>query len=309
MASVRDAFFNEVYNLVKQGEDIYIITADLGAPGLDAFRQDFPERYISVGIAEQNLITVAAGMALAGKKVIAYGLNPFPVTRAFDQIRCLMAELKIPITVCALNAGICSAECGFTHMPIEDMAMLRTLSNIEVYNPTDESISVQLACDVVNRRVPKIVRFDKALGGEIYNISDVNFDKGFTCTGSSGHAKVGIITNGVYAKELNAVIASDELTDGKLMDLYKLPIDEKALCREIELCDHIITIEENVKAAGLGSMILEILSDHGIVKKVSRYGLDMSNGYYNVFTSRDYIRMNQKIDIDSVLLEIKKLMD
>lgn len=309
MTSVRDAFFDKVYNLVKQGEDIYIITADLGAPSLDAFRQDFPERYISVGIAEQNLITVAAGMALAGKKVIAYGLNPFPIVRAFDQIRCLMAELKIPITVCALNAGICAAECGFTHMPIEDMAMLRTLSNIEVYNPTDETISVQLACDVVNRKVPKIVRFDKTLRGKIYNINDVNFDKGFTCIGNTGHAKVGIITNGMYTKELNAAIASGKLTDGKLIDLYKLPVDEKALCKEIDLCDHIITIEENVKLAGLGSMILEILSDNGIVKKVLRYGLNMSDGYYDVFTSRDYIRMDQKIDIDSVLLEIKKLMD
>ena len=96
---VRDAYFSEIYELTKLGEDIVIVSADLGAPSLDLFRRDFPQRFISVGIAEQNLLSVAAGIALAGKKVIAFGLNPFPVTRAFDQMRNLLNNLQIPITV------------------------------------------------------------------------------------------------------------------------------------------------------------------------------------------------------------------
>ena len=113
MPTVRDSFFNEIYNQIRSDEDIYVITADLGAPSLDALRKDFPNRYISAGIAEQNLIEVSTGLAWTGKKVVAYGLNPFPITRAFDQVRCLMAELKVPFTLCALNAGLCSAESGY----------------------------------------------------------------------------------------------------------------------------------------------------------------------------------------------------
>lgn len=307
VASVRDAFFNEIYNLVKKGEDIYIITADLGAPSLDDFRRDFPDRYISVGIAEQNLITVAAGMALAGKKVIAYGLNPFPITRAFDQIRCLLSELKLPVTVCALNAGICAAECGYTHLPIEDMAMLRTLSNVEVYNPSDENVSIQLAHDTISHSIPRVIRFDKYINGIIYDSEQIDFDRGFSSLNKNGLADVCIVTNGIYVKELNYIFkGNDEYSNVKLIDLYKIPVDKNSLIKELMLCKKIVTVEENTKSAGLGSMILEILSDNKIERRIKRLGLNIPNGTYDVLTDRSFIRKDLGLDISNVLYEIYK---
>ena len=297
MASVRDAFFTEIYSQVKNGENIFIITADLGAPSLDDFRRDFPNRYISAGIAEQNLLQVAAGMSWGGVKVVAYGLNPFPVTRAFDQIRCLMAELKTPITLCALNAGVCSAECGYTHMPIEDMAMLRTLSNIEIYNPSDELVSKRLARATVHTNKPRIIRFDKSINGIIYNEDDFYSNVGFGILGNKENAKLGIITNGCYTRELYQVCA-DKFKKIKIIDLFRLPVDEEALCREIEKCNYIMTVEENVKSGGIGSMVLEIISDYSISKKIRRFGLNFSRGYYDIFTNRSLIRKDQQIDIN-----------
>ena len=259
MSSVRDVFFNNIYEMVNQGEEIYVITADLGAPSLDAFRRDYPEKYISVGIAEQNLISVAVGMALTGKKVIAYGLNPFPITRAYDQIRCLMAELNVPITVCVLNAGLCSAECGYTHMPVEDIGMLRMLSNIEIYNPTDEVISQNIARDTLTCNKPRIIRFDKTLNEKIYP-SKYDLESGFGILGEKEAAKVCVVSNGCYIKELrNAFEQNDNYKSVKLIDLYRIPFDEKLLLEEIKKCENIITVEENVRACGLGSLMLEIL--------------------------------------------------
>ncbi len=298
MASVRDAFFTEVYNQVKKGENIYIVTADLGAPSLDDFRRDFPDRYISSGIAEQNLIQISAGMTWGGCSVIAYGLNPFPVTRAFDQIRCLMAELNVPLTLCVLNAGLCSAECGYTHMPIEDMAMLRTLSNIEIYNPSDETISRKLARETVHTSKPRIIRFDKSISGIKYD--DVDFNKGFTIQGKAGKAKLGIVTNGCYSRELSDFFSKNS-DCVKLIDLFKLPVNESLLAKELSDCGSIISVEENVKRGGLGSMILEIMSDYGVNKSVKRFGLDFTKGYYDVFTNRSYIRQSQGIDTDHLL--------
>ncbi len=309
MASVRDAFFNQIYECVKAGDDIYIITADLGAPSLDDFRKDFPERYISVGIAEQNLVTIAAGLALGGKKVIAYGLNPFPVTRAFDQVRSLMAELEIPVTLCALNAGLCSAECGYTHMPIEDMAMMRTLSNVKIMNPTDETIARKLAAETVVCNVPRFIRFDKSIAGTIYEEEDIDFERGFSIIGNKGQSKLGIITNGCYVKELNQWMQQSQNTDGiKLFDLYTLPVDEQALVDEIGKCQQMITIEENVLAGGLGSLLLEIMSDHEIMRPVKRMGLDTKKGYYHVFTNREYIRKDQFIDMDNIMKHIYSVL-
>ncbi len=309
MVSVRDSFFNTIYELTKSGEDIYIITADLGAPSLDEFRRDFPERYISIGIAEQSLVAVAAGLALGGKKVIAYGLNPFPVTRAFDQVRILMAEQKIPITLCALNAGLCSAECGYTHMPIEDIAMLRTLSNVEIVNPTDETISRKLAKEIVSSDIPRVIRFDKALNGCIYNEEDIDFRKGYVVSGSNKESKVGVVTSGCYAREIRNWIAENDCESNvKLLDLFSLPVDEEALVKELMACEHIVTIEENVLQGGIGSMILEILSDKSCGKRVKRMGLDLRKGYYDVFTGREYIRKEQQIDIVRVGQEISRLL-
>lgn len=305
MASVRDAFFSEIYKMVKNGENIYIITADLGAPSLDDFVRDFPERYISSGIAEQNLIEIAAGMTWGGCSVVAYGLNPFPITRAFDQIRCLMAELNVPITLCVLNAGLCSAECGYTHMPIEDIAMLRTLSNIEVYNPSDENISKKLARETGRTNKPRIIRFDKSINGVMYD--NMDFGKGFEVQGRKGKAWLGIVTSGCYSKELSQV-CQKKYKNVKLVDLFKLPLDEDALMEEIMNCEYIISVEENVKQGGIGSMILEILSDHGVEKSVRRYALDLKTGYYDVFIDRNYIRKTQGIDIDYLLNIIDEYM-
>ena len=260
MSSVRDAFFNELYAQIKNGKDIYLVTADLGAPSLDVFRKELPSRYISSGIAEQNLIQIAVGMTWAGGKVVAYGLNPFPITRAFDQIRCLLAELKTPITLCCLNAGLCSAESGYTHMPIEDFAMLRTLCNIEVYSPSDETISRILAKQTSNACAPGIIRFDKSINGSIYSEDEIDLNKGFAVKGKSKTSKLCIISYGCYSQELyNELLNKDLLNEVKLIDLFKFPVDEDKLVEEISECEHVVSIEENVRAGGIGSFILEVL--------------------------------------------------
>lgn len=305
MPSVRDAFFNEIYNLVKSGEDICIITADLGAPSLDDFRRDFPERYISVGIAEQSLVSIASGLALGGKKVIAYGLNPFPVTRAFDQVRCLMAELNIPITLCALNAGLCSAECGFTHMPVEDMAMMRTLGNVRTFNPTDETIAMKLARETEECKYPRFIRFDKSLNGALYPDEQVDFSDGFVCLKESGHYDIGIITCGCYAKELRDWALNESGT--QLIDIFEFPNNKTKLLETMKACNAILTVEENVLSGGIGSYILELLSDGGIYKPLKRLGLNFEKGYYDVFTSRDYIRNGQDISIEKIISTAERL--
>lgn len=303
MSTVRDAFFNEIYNQICNDEDIYVITADLGAPSLDALRKDFPNRYISAGIAEQNLIEVSSGLTWAGKNVVAYGLNPFPITRAFDQVRCLMAELKVPFTLCALNAGLCSAECGYSHMPIEDISMLRALSNIEIYNPSDEYISTLLAKQTSKITTPRIIRFDKSINGYMYDYVDLN--KGFAVQGNKEFSKVGVVASGCYSKELSPICNKLNI---KLIDVFKFPFNESLLIDELLKCEHIVTVEENVLKGGLGSAILELLSDFNLAKKVERFGLKLTNGYYGVFTNRQFIRKDQLIDIDSLVHHLSNLL-
>ena len=298
--SVRDAFFYRVFDLIQTGADIVVVTPDLGAPSLDALREHYPERFVSVGIAEQSLISVAAGLALTGKRVVAYGLGPFPVTRAYDQVRCLLSEMDIPVTVCLLNAGLCSAECGYTHVPIEDMGIVRALPNLRVYNPTDESLSQKLADEICTGKHPHIIRFDKYLRGTLNTGEELDVPKGFTEYGVSGG--LAVVTYGHLVPELRSI--ADELLRGgkriKVIDAFALPADEEKLAAALSDCGSILTVEEHVLASGLGTYLLELLSDRRLMIPVRRMGLRFSDGYYDVFADRAYIRRDQGLDRGSV---------
>lgn len=300
--SVRDSFFHQIFGMVREGADIVVVTSDLGAPSLDEFRRLFPERYISVGIAEQSLITVSAGLALAGRSVVAYGLNPFPVTRAYDPIRCLMAERKIPVTLCALNAGLCSAESGYTHMAIEDVGMVRMLSNLQVTTPSDEGMAEELAMGTATATCARYIRFDKTISGRIYGSGSIDFQTGFCMYGGGQAARLCIVTNGCFVQQLRILVDDYERRQIpiRLIDLHTLPADEEKLVKELGSVQCILTIEEHVLACGIGSLVLEILSDHQLRIPVRRFGMDVRDGYYQVFTDRNYIRKAQKLDEGSI---------
>ncbi len=306
MASARDVFFNEVYRRVREGEDAVIVTPDLGAPSLDDFRRDFGNRFISVGIAEQNLVAVASGLAMAGKKVIAYGLNPFPVTRAFDQIRNLMAYKKIPITLAALNAGLCSAEAGFSHVAIEDVALMRTLANVKVVNPSDGTLAKAAARLSMEGSRPLFIRFDKQVQYDLYETSEVDFDKGFMEYGSG--RDVAVVTSGYLAERLRGTAKRLE-GDGiatTVLDCYCLPVDESALLQRCRDSRMVVTVEENALPGGLGSMVLEVMADAGVGKPVKRFGVNVGGDYFRRLGNREYIAGRYHLDADHLYEDVKQ---
>ncbi len=296
---VRDKFFETVYQKTKQGEDIVIVSSDLGAPSLDNFRKEFPNRFVNVGIAEQNSIAVAAGLQMAGKKVITYGLNPFPVTRAFDQIRNLVSSLNIPVTVTALNAGSCSADAGYTHVAIENMSLLNTLDNLPMFNPTDETIAELLVDEILEKPMPRYVQFDKQLEGNLYAKENISFDKGFVSNRMD--SDVVIVTYGIMAAKC-FVLASDI----KVLDCFRIPFDEKSFMEELDGCRRIYTLEDGVIHGGIGSMVLELVHDNHIDIPIKRYGLRLQNGYPKVFANRDYLWKQEGLDVNLIMDEIKR---
>ena len=268
LPSVRDAFFSEIYRMTEQGEDIVIVSADLGAPSLDEFRRKFPHRFVNVGIAEQNLLSVATGLALSGRHVLAFGLNPFPVTRAYDQLRNFLGDLRIPVTVAALNTGTCSAECGYTHMPLEDFAMVRMIPSIKMVNPSDTAIAKIAARELVTSSLPAYIRFDKFLTEKHYQESEVDFQKGFFEIRSS--EQFAVITTGNFSAVLKDNIEGESPS---FFDCYAFPLDTDLLAERLKPFSCIVTLEDQTPCAGLGSLVMEVLSKHGIVKPIRSLGI------------------------------------
>ena len=157
----RNIFLESVIKKVESGEDIIIVSCDLGAPIFDDFKIKYPNRFISVGIAEQNLISVSGGITLEGKKVIAYGANPFVVTRAYDQIRNLISMMKIPLCIVGVGTGLSIAEYGATHYITEDLALIRMCPNIDAYSVSDALLAKWLGENFTDFERPCYIRFDK----------------------------------------------------------------------------------------------------------------------------------------------------
>lgn len=308
LPSVRDAFFSEIYRMTEQGEDIVIVSADLGAPSLDEFRRKFPHRFVNVGIAEQNLLSVATGLALSGKHVIAFGLNPFPVTRAYDQLRNFLGDLRIPITVAALNTGTCSAECGYTHMPLEDFTMVRMIPSIKMVNPSDTSIAKAAARELVMSSLPTYIRFDKFLTKEYYQESEVDFQKGFFEMHSS--KRFAVITTGNFSAMLKESISTVAIQGEtpSLFDCYAFPLDADLLAERLKSFSCIVTLEDQTPCAGLGSLIMEILSKHGLVKPIRSLGIE-SKYWEGRIMNRNAIYDEMGYDIKSLGKRLQKTFE
>ena len=308
LPSVRDAFFSEIYRMTEQGEDIVIVSADLGAPSLDEFRRKFPHRFVNVGIAEQNLLSVATGLALSGRHVIAFGLNPFPVTRAYDQLRNFLGDLRIPVTVAALNTGTCSAECGYTHMPLEDFAMVRMIPSIKMVNPSDTSIAQVAARELVTSSLPTYIRFDKFLTEAYYQESEVDFQKGFFEMQAS--ERFAVITTGNFSSMLKNRINTIKIQgeSPSLFDCYAFPLDTDLLAERLKPFSCIVTLEDQTPCAGLGSLIMEVLSKHGIVKPIRSLGIE-SKYWEGRIMNRNAIYDEMGYDIKSLEKRLQKTFE
>lgn len=302
MNNPRELFFNRVYDMVKNGEDIMIVTSDLAGPSLDNYRQDFPEHYLSVGIAEQSQISTSCGLALGGKKVIAWGVNPFIVTRALDQIRNTVSLMNIPIVFLGLQAGLSGAILGPSHVALTDLSLIRTCENITTYNPSDLGICKDIFDDVLQFNKPCYVRIDNGVN---YNIdrNGLNVNDGFSKIRDGRDLLV--LTTG-YHVNICADVVDSLNSDIALIDVFKFPCNKSALAEEIKKYKKIITIEEHLLQGGFGSFVLEIMADHEIVLPVKRAGIDSEKGCYEFYGDRKFFNEHFGLDKDGLTSFIKK---
>lgn len=296
----RNAYLNEIMRYVCEGQDIILVSADLAAPSLDQFRRNYPQRYVSVGIAEQNLISVACGIAMTGKIVIAYAANPFTITRAYDQIRNAVSMMNIPISIVGVGSGFNLPEFGATHYTTEDIGLMRLCPNINIINISDIVMARKAAEYSIYSKKPLYIRLDRLTNDSIYNIENINFDKGFERI-HNGSGTL-IAATGVMSFELyQRCREKKDLIKPKVLDVFSFPFDQKKFVSEAEGVNKIITLEECSYNGGLGSAIIECINDYGVPITVERYGIDFKDGFPEDFGSRKYFTDRYKLNIDDVL--------
>lgn len=303
---IRDAFFQEIYNIAVQDKNVIFITADADSFVLRDYKRDFPEQFINVGIAEQNMVTVAAGLALSGKKVFILALIPFIVLRCFEHIKVDLCSMNLSVTIIGLGAGFASGIDGPTHHAIDDIAIMRVLPEMTILNPSDSTLSANCAQIAYKTNGPVYVRLDKGKFPELYK-PDYDYSMGLKVIRPL--QEVNIISTGFMTKEavkLTAELEKYSLRVG-LIDLYRIkPLNSTLLLGFIDKSHYLISIEENSIVWGIGTIISELLTDNHKNIIFKRIALEDTQCFD--YGTREWLIQYYGMGVDDMVKKILKVL-
>jgi transketolase len=279
--AMRDSLLETVFNCMGRDKKICFISADFGSPILDKIRQEYPERFVNVGIAEQNLINVSTGFALEGCTVFAYAIAPFITMRCYEQIRVNLAILsqirKVNVNLIGVGAGFSYVVSGPTHQCFEDISIMRTLPNIEVLSVADAVSARQIIPHCLNVEKPSYVRLDAQVLPDIYEEKNgINVGAGFNQLRSG--KSVCLLSTGYMthvALRVYDLLALEKINIA-VVDIHNLTNYDSAALRElIEKYEYLLTVEEGfIGKGGLDALARGLISDGNIDTKVISNGLN-----------------------------------
>ncbi|MBC8499152.1 MAG: hypothetical protein H8D39_01295, partial [Candidatus Atribacteria bacterium] len=259
---MRDSFVKTIYEVGKENNKVFLLVGDIGDYLLRDFRRDFPERFLNLGIAEANMMGVAAGLAMSGKIPFIYTITPFATARCYDQIRVDVCYQNSNVKIIGVGSGISYSIAGSTHHSLEDIAIMRALPNMIVISPADPLETQEAIRAVVKHKGPVYVRL--TLATEPLNYEKVNqYEIGKARLMRDG-SDVGIIAAGELVGQ--ALKAASQLeSEGvscRVINMHTIkPIDKEAIKKAVEENKAIITIEEHSIIGGLGSGVAEVIAE------------------------------------------------
>lgn len=301
--ATRESYGNALAELGKVHEDIVVLDADLAAATKTGiFKKAFPERHIDCGIAECNMIGVAAGLAATGKVPFASSFAMFAAGRAFEQVRNSVGYPKLNVKIGATHAGISVGEDGATHQCNEDIALMRTIPGMVVINPSDDVEAKAAVKAAYEHQGPVYMRFGRLAVPVINDNEDYKFELGKGVVLREGK-DVAIIATGLPVA--NCLEAAEKLAaegiDAKVINIHTIkPLDEELIVAAAKDTGKVVTVEEHSVIGGLGSAVCDVLCEQAptkvlkigvndtfgesgpAVELVKKYGLDADSIYEKV---------------------------
>ena len=261
--ATRQGYADGLIELGKTNENLVVLDADLAAATQTGqFKKEFPDRFFNCGIAEQNMIGVAAGLAAAGKTVFASSFAMFAAGRAFEQVRNTLGYTHLPVNIGATHAGISVGEDGATHQCNEDIALMRTIPGMTIMNPADavEAKAATIAASKIDG--PVYLRFGRLAVPVIFDDS-YKFEVGKGVTLVEG-SDVTIVATGLMVERALAAaeLLKNEGISARVINMATIkPLDEELILAAANETGAIVTAEEHSVIGGLGSAVAELLSE------------------------------------------------
>lgn len=259
----RAVFGMYMLNKANTNQNLIVMTADVSIPaGLDRYRKTFPTQFIDVGIAEQNMIGIAAGLASEGFDVYTTTYAPFHTLRCLEQIRMNISEMQFPVRMVGLSSGVVLGMIGNMHCSFEDMALIRSLPNITIISPADGLELIKVLDQLDNYPFPVYLRLTGGAPAPIIYKEDYNYTIGKANILMHGE-DIAIVSTGTIINE--ALKAANLLRESgvkaEVINLHTIrPLDMEMIKRIFKEKKLVVTIEEHVVTGGMGSAISESVS-------------------------------------------------
>ena len=288
---MRTAFMRELMTAAAADPRVTLVVGDLGFSVVDEFRARFPDQYLNVGVAEQNMTGVAAGLALSGRIVFTYSIGNFPTLRCLEQIRNDVCYHRADVKIVAVGGGFAYGALGASHHATEDLAIMRALPNMTVVAPGDPVEAGLAVRDLVSTPGPCYLRLGKA-GEPVVHDGPVSFAIGRALTVRQGSDLTLISTGGLLK---TAVDAADELKRrhgirARVISMHTVkPIDAAAVEAAARETPAVLTIEEHSVLGGLGGAVAEVLAEMDEARpRFRRVGLEPA--FSGVVGDQQYLR-------------------
>jgi transketolase len=302
---MRTAFLDALLKAAAADRRVWLLTADLGYSVLEPFIERFPDRFVNVGVAEQNLIGIAAGLARTGLKPFVYSIANFPTLRCLEQIRNDVCYHRADVKIVAVGGGLAYGPQGYTHHGVEDLAVMRCLPGMTVVAPADP-VETRLATRAIaDFDGPAYLRLGKAKE-PVLHLREPRFELGKAITVRSGKDLTFISTGGMLG---DALAAAEELAtsgiEARVLSMPTLkPLDDAAIRRAARQTGAILTLEEHSVTGGLGSAVADVLVEAGLRVRFRKLGTpDVT---YHLVGSQTYLKKHLLGDVAQAALGLVK---
>ena len=293
---MRDAFAREMTSLATERSDVALLSGDIGNRMFDRFKEIAPERFLNCGIAEANMMSVAAGMALSGLRPVVYTITPFTTTRCLEQIRIGVAYHNAPVVIVGTGSGLSYAELGPTHHSLEDIAVLRTLPGLNVLAPSDSTELIAHLRDALSDRAPTYIRIGKKGEPRIHG-KHAHLGKGMANLVKDGTDLIVVGAGPIVIEALKAAaIVSEEGISVAVATLGSIkPLDQSFLAEMAKRFPKWLSIEEHSLVGGVGSTLLEWLSENKEYS-VRLWKSGVPDTFLHKLGNQSYMRQQLRLD-------------
>ncbi len=305
----RASYGQSLSEIASKNSNILALSADLGrSSGLDRFSKEYPEQFINTGIAEQNLVGIASGLARTGHDVFASTFAPFASLRASEQVRMNMGYMQEPVNLVALGSGIALAYLGNSHFGLEDIAIMRAIPDINIVCPADCFEIYKTLEAAVDFNHPLYIRLTGAINCPIVYKDDYKFQIGKSIEIKKVN-EINVISHGTTVGHcLKALeILQEDGIDIGLFNFHTInPIDTKRLDSLYKHSKKILIFEEHLRAGGLGSAVLEYFNDtEKDTSNIARHGID---GWIKETGTYDFMLKKAKLDAEGIRDTVKSYL-